>query len=401
MRPPALPSSAPVSVTRGLLCDLTDAAEAAVLPPQVVAPAENAAHPPQASPPASPSSPPRSDPTSGPPAAAWQVRLVPKSRRRRFAVRRSLLGLDHTDEHSTHLLLAPQALLFRNDRPLGRLVHPTVEWQALDPAHVGQEAAEGGLQDHHPVGRLSLHFADIVPVAAGSSSAAAASSEALDLPVDDSFGQDTLRVQVFGRQGGTNFAAPHAFHATGRDLTAALKVQKQWQQYQARHQAARSSTGLPTSTANVAHSSTLAVQSGDGLENLQGVFNVGSWPARLKVSGCWLAPLFIALACWRCCWGALRLPVLPPCWRAKPGVPAEFDVQHSWTLKVQLCVLQCCRSSILHLAHRCVPPTACRASCVGSSLPRLHSPTRQKPLMAAASALQPAASGGKLRCLLR
>lgn len=144
---------------------------------------------------------------------------------------------------------------------------PTVEWQPLEASPAGQEEVE---REQAAVGRIALHFASIVP-AAGDASGDDASSgrgrsssepQPLCLPVDDDFAQHSYRVQVIARQGGANFAVLHAFRAEGRELTAALSVQQQWQEYQQRHQAARASAGQPTSTTNFAHSSTLAVRSG-------------------------------------------------------------------------------------------------------------------------------------------
>lgn len=135
-------------------------------------------------------------------------------------------------------------------------------------------------------GQLSLHFSRVVlvPAAAAATSAGAGSQvqpaaqpacEPLHLLVDEEFAGRSLRVQVFGRQpSGANFAAPHAFRAEGRDLAAALDVQRQWQEYQQRHQAARASAGQPVSESNFAHSSTLAVQSGEPWQGA-GAFPVG------------------------------------------------------------------------------------------------------------------------------
>ncbi|EFN56263.1 hypothetical protein CHLNCDRAFT_145114 [Chlorella variabilis] len=180
-----------------------------------------------------------------------------------------------------------QAVLFRGNKPVGKLVTPTVEWQPLEASPAGQEEVE---REQAAVGRIALHFASIVP-AAGDASGDDASSgrgrsssepQPLCLPVDDDFAQHSYRVQVIARQGGANFAVLHAFRAEGRELTAALSVQQQWQEYQQRHQAARASAGQPTSTTNFAHSSTLAVRSGDGLERLQAIFDVAARPAWLK-----------------------------------------------------------------------------------------------------------------------
>ncbi|KAL4448173.1 hypothetical protein ABPG75_005392 [Micractinium tetrahymenae] len=166
-----------------------------------------------------------------------------------------------------------QGILFLSDRPFVRLVSAQAEWQPAegDPAAVGQ---------------LSLHFSRVVPAGAAAATSADAGGpaqpacEPLRLPVDERFAEQSLRVQVFGRQpNGGSFAAPHAFRAQGRDLAAALGVQRQWQEYQQRHREARTTAGQPVSAANFAHSSTLAVQSGDGLERLQAIFDVagGAW----------------------------------------------------------------------------------------------------------------------------
>lgn len=153
--------------------------------------------------------------------------------------------------------------MWTGGRLFGRLLSPQVEW---NPAEDGNPASGG---------ELSLHFSRVVPtrptavatdVGAHSQQhpLAQREGEALRLPVDKPFTEQSLRVQVFGRQpAGGSFAAPHAFQAEGRDLAAALNVQRQWQEYQQRHQTARASAGQPVSKANFAHSSTLAVQSGE------------------------------------------------------------------------------------------------------------------------------------------
>lgn len=154
---------------------------------------------------------------------------------------------------------------------------PQLEWS---PALDGDPAAGG---------QLSLHFSRVVPVTASAAAAASSSAgsqphaavqpacEPLRLPVDEDFVERSLRVQVFGgQQTGSSFAAPHAFKAEGRDLAAALNVQRQWQEYQQRHQESRSSAGQPVSESNFAHSSTLAVQSGEP-------WNAGVWKSTTVV----------------------------------------------------------------------------------------------------------------------
>lgn len=204
---------------------------------------------------------------SGSPAAfsavssvAWQVSRAWTPQRPRFASRRAptLPGAPATAIHcwvvppkrgwlppgagSPPPLTArrsplPQALLFVDGRAAGRLTQPLV---TID--------SEGG------AAQVSLHFQTLAPARGGE-------EQPLQLPADE-LSSRSLRVQVFGRQGDSTFAAPQSFQAEGRELVAALAVQRQWQEYQRRHQAARQSAGQPTSAANFAHSSTLAVQSG-------------------------------------------------------------------------------------------------------------------------------------------
>lgn len=138
-------------------------------------------------------------------------------------------------------------------RAVGRLTSPAVGCTPLDALTEGQEEQSGAQL-------LSLRFEQLVPAARSASNAGGPLP--LRLPVDEGFAQRELRVQVFGRTGGANFVAPHNFQAHGKELGAALSVAQQWQEYQQRHEAARTSAGQPTSTANVARSSTLSVQSG-------------------------------------------------------------------------------------------------------------------------------------------
>lgn len=130
-----------------------------------------------------------------------------------------------------------QALLFIDGRAAGRLTQPVVTVDSEGDA-----------------AQVSLRFETLAP-------ARGSGEQPLQLPADE-LAPRSLRVQVFGRQGGSTFAVPQSFQTEGRELVAALDVQRQWQEYQRRHQAARQSAGQPTSAANFAHSSTLAVQSG-------------------------------------------------------------------------------------------------------------------------------------------
>ncbi len=210
----------------------------------------------------------------------------------------------------------PQALLFRDNKSLGKLVSPRVTWQPFASSPGGQ-AEE--VREQAAVGSLALTFSSIVTARPTTGGVCSSSSEPqpLSLAVDDSFTQHSYRVQVIGRQGSVNVVVPHSFQAEGRELTASLSVQRQWREFQQRQEAARASAGQPTSTTNCAHSSTLTVQSGACCT---------CW-LRLSCSSC----SFSFTSCEHCC-VARRCPAcqlaaltllftLPHCYSLTPTLP--------------------------------------------------------------------------------
>ncbi|PSC70934.1 MATE efflux family isoform A [Micractinium conductrix] len=174
-----------------------------------------------------------------------------------------------------------QALLLLDGRPLGKLVAPALEWSTEPGAPPGLSLRFTRLVEA-PVPAAAAAVRDSAAEPARQPRASAAQPQPLRLPVDGGFAQRTFRVQVVGRRHGAPAVAPRAYDVHGRDLVAGLSVQRQWQQYQQRHQAARTSAGQPVSAANFAHSSTLTVESGDGLERLQAIFDGATATAWLK-----------------------------------------------------------------------------------------------------------------------
>ena len=154
-----------------------------------------------------------------------------------------------------------QALLLLDGRPLGKLVAPALEWSTEPGAPPGLSLRFTRLVEA-PVPAAAAAVRDSAAEPARQPRASAAQPQPLRLPVDGGFAQRTFRVQVVGRRHGAPAVAPRAYDVHGRDLVAGLSVQRQWQQYQQRHQAARTSAGQPVSAANFAHSSTLTVESG-------------------------------------------------------------------------------------------------------------------------------------------
>ena len=121
-----------------------------------------------------------------------------------------------------------QAILFRNQRSIGRLVSPS-----LFCSHTLYEAGNGSA-----VVAFSLDFERArLPASPGG---AGGPGERLSLPVDTAFQAASHRIQVLGRTAaGLNFALPFSYTFTGQHICAALDYHAQRQSYVRRHQEVR------------------------------------------------------------------------------------------------------------------------------------------------------------------
>ena len=184
-----------------------------------------------------------------------------------------------------------QALLLRDQVLVGRLVNPTA---CSQPASSGSSSSSGNGPGNLPEKpgeppspqqqqlvaevEVELHFSSLIRGRSGSSSAGSEQApQPLCLSVDECFAKHTYGLQVVGRQPqvqgstSTSFAVPHAFRATGRELTTGLQLAQQWREVQRRHQAQRAATGQPVSAENIACSSSLIVLSGASPQPLKGL----------------------------------------------------------------------------------------------------------------------------------
>ena len=120
-----------------------------------------------------------------------------------------------------------QAILFRNQRSIGRLVSPS-----LFCSHTLYEAGNGSA-----VVAFSLDFELWLPTSPGGTGGP---GEPLFLPVDTAFQAASHRIQVLGRTAaGLNFALPFSYTFTGQHICAALDYHAQRQSYVRRHQEVR------------------------------------------------------------------------------------------------------------------------------------------------------------------
>lgn len=120
-----------------------------------------------------------------------------------------------------------QAILFRNQRSIGRLVTPS-----LFCSHTLYEAGNGSA-----VVAFSLDFELWLPASPGG---AGGPGERLSLPVDTAFQAASHRIQVLGRTAaGLNFALPFSYTFSGQHICAALDYHAQRQSYVRRHQEVR------------------------------------------------------------------------------------------------------------------------------------------------------------------
>jgi hypothetical protein len=158
-------------------------------------------------------------------------------------------------------------VLLRDGRAIGKLLRPAVTSVRLGVAEGGDDGEEGA---QVVLSQCSLTFEAWCPArgtrAAGARQAGGDAPQPLRLPVDDAFERSTFRVSVIGRQGGSAFAVPAGFEASGKELASAVSVEQQRLEYIRGHQARRGGAeqGAPGSEEGrkAAPSATVTVGSG-------------------------------------------------------------------------------------------------------------------------------------------
>jgi hypothetical protein len=132
-----------------------------------------------------------------------------------------------------------QAIIFRDNKSIGRLVGPKLEvshetfcltancWDTVDV----------------PLRILNLVYDTWQPLSADKKSLS--SIAPLRLPIDEDFRASLFRFQVIGRQEGESFALPFAYTVSGSDTAASASQQLQKINYIRHHQSLRGSLQEP------------------------------------------------------------------------------------------------------------------------------------------------------------
>ena len=136
-----------------------------------------------------------------------------------------------------------QAIVYQNDKPLGRLLAPELSSSATSLDSYALDSAL--LQEGLPVENICLKYEQWEPSWLKGSSPGV-TAKPLYVAVDDAFSAASYRIKVYGRLGGRAFVVPFTYAFSGFCAKNQLSLELQRRQYIRRHQSQRGAV-LPVS----------------------------------------------------------------------------------------------------------------------------------------------------------